>query len=195
MFTQAHTHTQGCHDHASNTESAQKTKCSFLPRLNPPGRSWGGGSKFCILRDSPRSSSGSGPRRASACPLKVDASAGLLHLPGWHFYFSLNSNTHLLKHHRGGGVTYRWGPLCLGAEQIICTNGPSGAWLHAGPRLQGQCQWRCQAGRKGGECVQTSLLLTLAGHLAEGPPEFAEGRRAGSGEVGCSGMARCPTLL
>lgn len=63
------------------------------------------------------------------------------------------------------------------------------------PVCKGSPWWRCQAGRKGGEYVQTSLPLTLAGHLAEGPPEFAEGRRAGSGEVGCSRMARRPALL
>lgn len=64
---------------------------------------------------------------------------------------------------RGGGVTCRWGPLCLGTGQVIHTSGSSGAWLHAGPRLQGQCLVGMLGREKGGECVQTSLPLTLAG--------------------------------
>lgn len=166
----------------------------FLPpQTKSTGERWGVGVKILHPGDSPRSLSGSGPRRPSTCPLKVDASAGLLYLPGWSFYFSLNSNTHLLKPHWGGGHLSVGTPLPWSRTSHLY-KWTSGAWLHADPRLQGQSLVE-MSGRKGGEYVQTSLPLTLAGHLAEGPPEFAEGRRAGSGEVGCSRIARRPALL
>lgn len=60
------------------------------------------------------------------------------------------------------------------------------------PVCKGSAWWRCQAARKGGECMQTSLPLTVAGRPAEGPPVFAEGRRAGSGEVGAAGWLDAP---
>ena len=60
------------------------------------------------------------------------------------------------------------------------------------PVCKGSAWWRCQAARKGGKCMQTSLPLTVAGRPAEGPPVFAEGRRAGSGEVGAAGWLDAP---
>ena len=106
-------------------------------------------SKFCILRGSPCALSASGPLRASACPLKANASAGLLHLPGWHFYFSLNSNTHLLELHRGwGGSPVGGDPFALEQDKSSVQVAPLLPGHTLVPVCKGSAWWGCRAGRR-----------------------------------------------
>lgn len=65
-------------------------------------------------------------------PLKVEGSAGCLHLPGWHFYFRMHRNPLFLRLHGapdlrgpfGGAIGQvlpnRWVLWCLATPGPVC---------------------------------------------------------------------------